>query len=288
MRFLIAATATACLASPSLGQVCSPEGVWQVVSAKVDGQAMPTDLQQVKLITNGRFTWVSGSADSVNTTPAKASGELRAFKTMWSGGGTYIVQGNTYTESIEYFPDVNWIGLTLPFTCQTDGDRFVQTGALPVFENDRKVRDVRIEETYRRLGGRNVAADRNAVSAALQSYRDAWLANDVARIVSHLHENVVVSSPPQPDLRGRAAVRDAWTKVLAGAKVKTLTLQEEPITVSGDLAISAGSFEETVEVQGQSQPMKLGGPVITVWQRAPEGAWKILRFMGLERSSPAQ
>ena len=149
MRFLFAAVAAVCVAVPAYGQSCNLEGVWQLVSIKVDTQAVPLTDLRVKLITNGRFSWVSGSPDSVNTTPIKSASAFRVFKTMSAGGGTYSLEGTTYTEQIEYFPDVNWIGLSLPFTCRTEADQFIQTGTLPVFENGQRVREQRVEKIGR-------------------------------------------------------------------------------------------------------------------------------------------
>jgi ketosteroid isomerase-like protein len=207
---------------------------------------------------------------------------------MLAGGGTYTLQGNTYTEHIEYFPMVSWIGLSLPFTCRTEGERFIQSGVLPVFEAGRRVGEQRMEEIYRRLDAPHTAADVQAVAKAVRSYGDAWLANDVAAITSHLDENAVISVPPQPDIKGRAAARELWGKVLATSKVKKLTLREDPITVSGDLAVVPGEFDETVEVQGQTEPTRLNGRYLAIWLRGSDGAWRILRFMAVERTGSAQ
>ena len=288
MRFVFAAAFALYFVGRAYGQSCDVEGVWQLVSRKVEGQEAVDLPQQIKLITHGRFSWVSGSADSVNTAPTKATETYRVFKSMSAGGGTYTSRGNGYMEHIEYFPDVSWIGLSLPFTCRTEGAHLFTTGTLPVFDNGRKTGDVRVEETYRRLERPNQAADLLAVSAAVRSYADAWLANDADAIAAHLDENVVISTPPQPDIKGRAAAREVWGKVLTTSKVKQLTLRDEPITLSGDLAVAPGEFAEIVEVQGQAEPMRLNGRYLAVWQRGSDGAWRILRFMGVERAAPAQ
>jgi len=80
-----------------------------------------------------------------------AADSLQAFRTMFSGGGTYTITGNSYKETIEYFADPAALGASIEFTCRTEGDRFIQTGSLPVMEAGKKVGDVPLEEVWRRL-----------------------------------------------------------------------------------------------------------------------------------------
>ena len=80
-----------------------------------------------------------------------AADSLQAFRTMISGGGTYTLTGNTYKETLEYFADPTYLGLSIEFTCRTEGDRFIQTGNLPTMEGGKKVGEVPLEEVWRRL-----------------------------------------------------------------------------------------------------------------------------------------
>ena len=73
------------------------------------------------------------------------------FRRSGAGSGTYTVLGATYTEKIEFFFDPAYIGRSIPFSCRTEGDRFYQSGDLPIFQDGKKVRDLRIEEVYRRV-----------------------------------------------------------------------------------------------------------------------------------------
>jgi len=76
---------------------------------------------------------------------------LQAFRTMNSGGGAYTLQGSTYTEKLEYFADPAYVGLSIPFTCKTEKDRFIQTGSIRILEGGRKVRNLKLEEVWRRI-----------------------------------------------------------------------------------------------------------------------------------------
>jgi hypothetical protein len=129
---------------------CRLEGVWQLVSGKSDGQAYPASARGMKIITKGHFMFVSEEERGVKELKTIAD-SLQAFRTMGSGGGTYTIQGTTYTEKLDFFSDPAYLGRSIAFTCRTEGGRFYQTGAVPVFENGKKVRDTKLEEVWRRV-----------------------------------------------------------------------------------------------------------------------------------------
>jgi hypothetical protein len=139
-------------AGPMFGQSsCRLEGVWQLVSGKADGQAYPATFRQIKVITKRHFAFLGEEADRGVKAMVTSADSLRAFRTMNSGGGTYTLQGNSYTEKLEYFSDPAYRGVSLSFTCRTEGDRFFQAGLFPIFESGRKVRDIKLEEEWRRI-----------------------------------------------------------------------------------------------------------------------------------------
>ena len=136
--------------SASAQTACRLEGVWQLVSGKADGQAYPASTRSIKIITKGHFAVLSEEARGVQELKT-ANDSLQAFRTMGAGGGTYKLQGTTYTETLDYFADPAYAGRSVSFTCRTEGDRFFQTGSFPVFENGKKVRDIKLDEVWRRI-----------------------------------------------------------------------------------------------------------------------------------------
>ena len=125
-------------------------GVWELVSGKADGQAYPATAHMLKFITRNHWAWVTQD-DSVPKQLKTAADSLAAFQANAGGSGTYTVTGSTYTETITYFPDPAYIGMSIPFTCRVDGDRFYQTGNFPILRDGKKVRDAVLEEVYRRI-----------------------------------------------------------------------------------------------------------------------------------------
>ena len=150
MRAVLLAVAALLVARSAPGQAtCQLVGVWELVSGKADGVAYPATTRQLKLITKNRWAWVAMSSElkELKTT----ADSLKAFQTGGGGSGTYTISGSTYTEKIELFPDPAYVGLSIPFTCRIDGDRLHQTGMYPVMKEGKKVREVRLEEIYRRI-----------------------------------------------------------------------------------------------------------------------------------------
>ncbi len=129
---------------------CDVRGVWELVSGTWDGQPMPAGLHQRKIITRSHIAWVRED-DNVPKEVKTAADSLALALGRVGATGTYTVHGSTYTETIESFPDPGYQGMSVPFTCRVEGDRFYQSGNLPILENGKKVRDMKLEEVYRRV-----------------------------------------------------------------------------------------------------------------------------------------
>lgn len=131
-------------------QSCRLIGVWELVSGKTDTTPYPATLHARKVITRTHFTVVSRD-DGVTKTPKTTADSVAFFQSMAGVSGTYTLHGTTYTETPDYYPDPAYVGLALPFSCRTDGDRLYQSGSVPVLQNGVKVRDVKLEEVWRRI-----------------------------------------------------------------------------------------------------------------------------------------
>ena len=129
---------------------CQLVGVWELVSGKADTISYPATFHQWKIITRTHFAWIA-KTDSVPAEMKTAADSLRVFRSTGAGSGTYTLQGTTYTEHIQFFSDPAYIGMSLPFTCRTEGDRFIQTGSFPEQQGGKTVHTWRLEEVYRRI-----------------------------------------------------------------------------------------------------------------------------------------
>ncbi len=129
---------------------CPVQGVWELVSGTVGGQPYPVTLHARKLITRRHWAWVQGDGGPPSRL-VTVGDTLRALRASLGGTGTYTVSGSTYTETIDVYPLPGYRGMSLPFTCRVEGDRFYQSGKSPVVESGKVVGEVVIEEVYRRI-----------------------------------------------------------------------------------------------------------------------------------------
>ena len=91
------------------------EGQWELVS----GQDLPSGWKEIKLISGGHFVWVIYDTQKKN----------RAY----TGGGSYKIEGDRYTEHVEFMTVDGadaLIGKDQPYTLKMEGDNLVITGTL--------------------------------------------------------------------------------------------------------------------------------------------------------------
>ena len=91
------------------------DGTWELVS----GQPLPEGARDIKIISGGHFIFVAYDTEK--------------GKPLYTGGGTYFLNGSSYTEHIDFASDqisAGLVGKDQPFTVKVDGDTFTQTGTL--------------------------------------------------------------------------------------------------------------------------------------------------------------
>jgi hypothetical protein len=107
------------------------EGTWEVVSARWP-PAPPKGERVIKMISGGHFVVVRY--------------ETEKGKPIYVGGGTYTLNGTSYTEHIDFMSEsmsAGIIGKDQHFTVKVEGDTLTQKGFLSG--------GVRVEETYKRV-----------------------------------------------------------------------------------------------------------------------------------------
>jgi len=122
----------------------------------------------------------------------------------------------------------------------------------------------------------DVAADRAAVDAALEEYRQAWLQGDTAMALRRLSGDVRFLFPGTPDLDS-AAVHELVISEMAKYRIPSLTLKRADFFVAGSYAVDIGTYDE-IQAPKTGAPIHGTGRYMTVWRREP-GGWRIWRFM---------
>ncbi len=119
-------------------------------------------------------------------------------------------------------------------------------------------------------------ADRAAVDAALEQYRQAWLQGDTAMALRQLSGDVRFLFPGTADLDS-AAVHALVIDEMAKYRIPSLTLTRADFVVAGDHAVDVGTYDE-IQAPKTGAPIHGTGRYMTVWRREA-GGWRIWRFM---------
>src|SRR5712671_3565700 len=127
------------------------------------------------------------------------------------------------------------------------------------------------------------AADRVAVDAAREQYRQAWLKGDSATALRQLSGDVKFLFPGTPDLDS-AAVHALVIDEMAKYRIPSLTLNRVDFFVEGDHAVDIGTYDET-QLPKTGPAIHGTGRYMTVWRREA-GGWHIWRFMINELPNP--
>jgi hypothetical protein len=129
----------------------SLEGTWELVAARnvpADPNFSLAKTRQIKIITKTHFAFLSQDRLPAKPTAAQLAAAAKSFN---AGGGTYKLEGDAYTEHIEFFVVPKFVGASITFKVKWEGDEWIQTGTLPLKALGLSDQDVQIEERYRRV-----------------------------------------------------------------------------------------------------------------------------------------
>jgi hypothetical protein len=100
-------------------------GTWKLISGTTIEKGdttvtnYDTDLSFIKIINDTHFAFLNHDL---------VKGKDTSKAVYSSGGGTYTLKDNTYTEHLEYCSDRQWEGNDFAFTISIKNDTLVQTG----------------------------------------------------------------------------------------------------------------------------------------------------------------
>lgn len=132
-------------------------GEWRLVDAQmtIAGKTEKTfDAQRemVKLFTEKHFSFYSKTANRTPYSAAVTDQErLVGSKTLDAGGGTYQLQGNTYTEHITYCTYPNYEGRSISFKLSLENNQLTQEGSYPLIALGFADQDGYVKEVYERI-----------------------------------------------------------------------------------------------------------------------------------------
>lgn len=119
------------------------------------------------------------------------------------------------------------------------------------------------------------AADREAVLRVTQEYRDAWLANDPARVMATLADTAVLLPSGMAPIDGEAAIRRFWFPSPSTTTVTAMEQMVRSVRGSGRLAVVRGDGTLTF-VASAGAPVTQRSWFVNVLEKDPNGRWRIV------------
>lgn len=120
------------------------------------------------------------------------------------------------------------------------------------------------------------ATVQSAIDAQLTRFRDAMLKGDTAGLVSAYTDDAFVLPAGAPIARGRAAIAQSFAGMLAAMPVTAFTLTTTDLLLAGDVAIETGTYQMSMKPKA-GKAFDDVGKYISIWQRQPDGSWKMIR-----------
>jgi hypothetical protein len=150
VTFLLIILFAGCSTPPQKNKI---EGVWELISQKWNGKGEISG-RDIKVITDKHFSFIFQDTAEAKSLLAKKTlkDSLSAFfDDLYAGAGSYKLVDSIYTETIEFFSNPEHIGQSTDFIVRVDGDRLYQSGKWPTYKDGKKVKDVFLEEVYKRI-----------------------------------------------------------------------------------------------------------------------------------------
>jgi len=113
------------------------EGAWEFVSGRTTTpdttfEYTHDDWNEIKVLTKSHWVFVGQEPNRPKFTEGGTDAELlAAAETFNAGGGKYTLEGDTYTEHIEYFLNPNAVNVSIPFKYQLEDDQWTISGTWP-------------------------------------------------------------------------------------------------------------------------------------------------------------
>ncbi len=106
-------------------------------------------------------------------------------------------------------------------------------------------------------------------------FNKALLASDLNTLVDFYVDDAVSLPSYAPIMRGKEEIREGNKKDFAQTKYVSLNSTTTDVFGAGDVRIEIGTFEISLVPANMTQPINDHGKYLTVWQKQPDGNWKI-------------
>jgi uncharacterized protein (TIGR02246 family) len=123
----------------------------------------------------------------------------------------------------------------------------------------------------------NAARAVDAIRTGEVKWNSDWKSGDPGKVVAHYAPEAVLMVPGEAPMIGLEAIRAGAQKSMDDAAF-TLTFSSDKVdvAVSGDLAVSRGTYKETATDPATKSRVDAAGTFVTVYKPQPDGSWKAI------------
>ena len=119
---------------------------------------------------------------------------------------------------------------------------------------------------------------RRMIDANLARFADAFKRGDAAGLAALYADDAVELNPGLPPSEGVEAIQQGFTSFFNGVTATDAKFTTHDIVIGGNTAIERGTYALRLRPKGGTgNDIVDTGKYLTVWQRQPDGLWKIIR-----------
>ena len=135
------------------------EGVWEKFSGKlvspdtiIETIQADRNRKSIKVITKSYFVTVGHTLNRPKFSEGGTDSELlAAYNAFSANGGKYTLEGDTYTEHLEFFLNPTFENVSVSFKYQVNGDQLIISGTMPTKSLGLADFDWELTEVWRKI-----------------------------------------------------------------------------------------------------------------------------------------
>jgi uncharacterized protein (TIGR02246 family) len=129
------------------------------------------------------------------------------------------------------------------------------------------------------------AAVQAAIDAQLARFTAALERGDTAGLASAYADDAWVMAPGAPLASGRAAIAQMNAGMFSALTISSASIKTSDLILSGDYAIESGTYSMKMKPK-TGNAFDDVGKYLAVWQKQPDGSWKMIRDIWNSNASP--
>jgi uncharacterized protein (TIGR02246 family) len=118
-------------------------------------------------------------------------------------------------------------------------------------------------------------ADRAAIDKLRAEFAENYSAGDIKRVAAAYAPDAVLIQNFAPAVVGSEAITEFMTAQFEAASIRLALSSEEIVFPGPGRAVDRGTYQSTISMRAGTTSREDRGDYVVVWERQPDGAWKL-------------